>query len=256
MLSAVADHRGLPGLFFFLCVLLLWSFFQSGESCHTKWTQHDSMPTAPFGSIHFQFHSLVVMKLLWIRMMWFGLCQWEYHQMNLWDHWWWTPHTHAFLCWSVFQSGMLCPTHLTAAAATCWSASVTLSTFCPSSSSFWLFSYDHLLVIRGELPHEVNVTQQHADCSIWHSRSVQFLHVSFSKCVFFSIWNVEINKSSNFAHVTRLPSKHICDTEKEYSRSFLHAIKELIQQRVSFISHLLSTNLISIGFSCPHFYGT
>ena len=45
--------------------------------------------------------------------------------------------------------------------------------------------------------------------------------------MFFSIWNVEINKSLNFAHVTRLPSKHICDTEKEYSRSFacnvLHA---------------------------------
>ena len=38
--------------------------------------------------------------------------------------------------------------------------------------------------------------------------------------MFFSIWNVKINKSSNFAHVTRLPSKHICDTEKEYSRSF------------------------------------
>ena len=31
---------------------------------------------------------------------------------------------------------------------------------------------------------------------------------------------MEINKSSNFAHVTRLPSKHIHDTEKEYSRSF------------------------------------
>ena len=42
--------------------------------------------------------------------------------------------------------------------------------------------------------------------------------------VFFSIWNVEINKSSNFAHVTRLPSKHIRDTEKEYSRSFAYAM--------------------------------
>ena len=31
---------------------------------------------------------------------------------------------------------------------------------------------------------------------------------------------MEINKSLNFAHVTRLPSKHIHDTEKEYSRSF------------------------------------
>ena len=50
--------------------------------------------------------------------------------------------------------------------------------------------------------------------------------------VFFSIWNVKINKSSNFAHVTRLPSKHIRDTEKEYSRSFacnvLHAHRVFI----------------------------
>jgi hypothetical protein len=30
---------------------------------------------------------------------------------------------------------------------------------------------------------------------------------------------VEINKSSNFAHITRLPSEHIHDIEKEYSRS-------------------------------------
>ena len=36
----------------------------------------------------------------------------------------------------------------------------------------------------------------------------------------------------------------------------VRVIKELIQQRVSFIFHLSSTNLISIGFSCPHFYGT
>ena len=52
--------------------------------------------------------------------------------------------------------------------------------------------------------------------------------------MFFSIWNVEINKSSNFAHVTRLPSKHIHDTEKEYSRSFacnvLHAHHVFIPQ--------------------------
>ena len=31
---------------------------------------------------------------------------------------------------------------------------------------------------------------------------------------------MEINRSSNFAHITRLPSKHIRDTEKEYNRSF------------------------------------
>ena len=59
--------------------------------------------------------------------------------------------------------------------------------------------------------------------------------------VFFSIWNVEINKSSNFAHVTRLPSKHIRDTEKEYSRSFacnvLHAHHVFIPRYLYVVPH-------------------
>jgi hypothetical protein len=64
---------------------------------------------------------------------------------------------------------------------------------------------------------------------------------------------VQISKPQNTHHLTT--TWIISALPKNLRRQFL-IIKESIQQRMSFISHLSSTNLISIGFSCPHFYDT